>query len=136
MSIFSDEDATLIDEKLKPWRQGDVVLYGGIVLPHLADLRQALAPTRLILRERELLPAKLASLSVIVHKSSITQEGAPKQHKKEHDIKISIRAKLAEWIAVWARQTAVFAELIRSHPEVAERLTRHEALPLNFLGSR
>jgi len=37
-------------------------------------------------------------------------------------MKIPNRTKLPEWIAVWARQAPVFAELIRSHPEVAERL--------------
>jgi len=37
-------------------------------------------------------------------------------------MKISNRTKLPEWIAVWARQAPVFAELIRSHPEVAERM--------------
>jgi len=37
-------------------------------------------------------------------------------------MKISNRTKLHEWIAIWARQAPVFAGLIRSHPEVAERL--------------
>jgi len=39
MSIFSDEDATLIDEKLKPWRQGDVAIGDGLLLSYLADLK-------------------------------------------------------------------------------------------------
>jgi len=37
-------------------------------------------------------------------------------------MKISSRTKLPEWMASLARQAPVFAELIRSHPEVAERL--------------
>jgi len=40
----------------------------------------------------------------------------------EHDMKISNRTKLPEWIVVWARQVPVFADLIRSHLEVAERM--------------
>jgi len=44
MPTPNDEQIARINEKLKTWRQGDVVLYGSIVLPHLADLREALAP--------------------------------------------------------------------------------------------
>jgi len=39
MSIFSDADAVRIDEKLKPWRQGDVAIGDGLLLPYLADLK-------------------------------------------------------------------------------------------------
>jgi len=35
---------------------------------------------------------------------------------------LDLMMSITEWIAVWLRRSPVFAELIRSHPEVVERL--------------
>jgi len=56
-----------------------------------------------------------AYLSDIVQEPRMTR-GTPDRHKKEHDMKLSIRTKLPEWIAIRAHRTPIFAGLIRICP--------------------
>jgi len=83
MTALSQEEISRIDRKLRPWRQGDVILDSSLALPYVADMKAPISPGALNCAKakaaageplgREIVAGRILGAVVISHTCEISR---------------------------------------------------------------
>jgi len=83
MTALSQEEISRIDRKLRPWRQGDVILDSSLTLPCVADMKAPISPGALNCAKakaaageplgREIVAGRILGAVVISHTCEISR---------------------------------------------------------------